>query len=60
MGWVYWSESRGYRSNSDRGVEKLKRNSVAKSMQELDHQKPVVRGSKDRDRPLRIQERSPL
>jgi hypothetical protein len=51
MGRVCWSESRGYRSNSDRGVEKLRRNGVAKPMQELDHQRPVVRGLKDRDNP---------
>jgi hypothetical protein len=52
---VSWS-----RSNSDREVENLRRNGVAESMQELDHQRPVVRGSKDRDHPLRIRERSPL
>ena len=39
------------RSNSDREVEKLKRNCVAESTQEIDHQRSVVRGSKDRDRP---------
>jgi hypothetical protein len=49
---VCWSESHGYRSNSDRGVERLRRNGVVESTQELDHQRPIVNGSKDRDRPL--------
>jgi hypothetical protein len=31
-GWVYWSESRGYRLNSDCGIEKLWRNGVVESM----------------------------
>jgi hypothetical protein len=39
------------RSNSDREVEKLKRNCVAQSTQEIDHQRSVVRGLKDRERP---------
>jgi hypothetical protein len=60
MGRVCWSESRGSRSNSDRGVENLRRNGIAESTQEIERQRPVVRGSKDRDRPLRIRERSPL
>jgi hypothetical protein len=54
MGWVCWSESHGYRSNSDRGFENLRRNGVAESTRELDHQKPVVRGLKDREHPLLI------
>jgi hypothetical protein len=52
MGQVYWSESRAYKSNSDRGVEKLRRNGIAESTQDLDHQRLMVRGSKDHDRPL--------
>jgi hypothetical protein len=52
---VSWS-----RSNSDREVENLRRNGIAESKQDLYHQRPVVRGSKDRDRPLQIQERSSL
>jgi hypothetical protein len=39
------------RSNFDREVENLRRNGVAKYMQELDHQRSLVRGLKDRDRP---------
>jgi hypothetical protein len=39
------------RSNSDREVEKLMRNGVAESTQEIERQRPVVRGSKGRDRP---------
>jgi U3 small nucleolar ribonucleoprotein component len=38
-------------SNSNREVEKIRRNGVAESMQELDHQRSFVRDSKDRDRP---------
>jgi hypothetical protein len=49
MGRVCWSESRGYRSNSDREVENLRRNGIAESTQELDRQRSIVRGSKDRD-----------
>jgi hypothetical protein len=56
MGQVYWSKSHGYRSKYDRGVENIRRNGVAESTQELDHQRPVVRGSKDRDCSLRFQE----
>jgi hypothetical protein len=52
---VSWS-----RSNSDREVENLRRNGIAESTQEIERQRPVVRGSKDRDHPLRIRERSPL
>jgi hypothetical protein len=44
MGWVFWLESRGYRLNSDCGVENLRRNGVAESTHELDHQRSVVRG----------------
>jgi hypothetical protein len=43
---VSWS-----RSNSDREVENIRRNGVAESTQELDHQRSIVRGSKDRDHP---------
>ena len=43
---VSWS-----RSNSDREVENLRRNGIAKSTQELDHQRSIVRGLKDHDRP---------
>jgi hypothetical protein len=56
MGQVFWSESCGYRSNSDRGVENVGRNDVAESMQELDDHRSIIRGSKDRDHPLQIWE----
>jgi hypothetical protein len=48
------------RSNSDHEVENIKRNGIAESTQELAHQRPFVRGSKDHDHPHRIQERLPL
>jgi hypothetical protein len=48
------------RSNSDREVENLRRNGIAESTQELDRQRSVVRGSKDRDHPPSNWERSPL
>jgi hypothetical protein len=51
MGCVCWSESHDYRSNSDRGFEKIKRNVIAKPTHELDRQRSIVRGSKDRDHP---------
>jgi uncharacterized protein YegP (UPF0339 family) len=35
MGQVCWSDSCGYRSKSDCGVENIKRNGVAESMQEI-------------------------
>jgi hypothetical protein len=41
----------GLRSNSDHEVEKLRRNGVAESTQEIECQRPVVRGLKDHDRP---------
>jgi hypothetical protein len=37
------------RSNFDCKVENLRKNGVVESMWELDHQRSVVRGSKDRD-----------
>jgi hypothetical protein len=43
---VSWS-----RSNSNHEVEKFKRNGVAESTQEIERQRSVVRGSKDRDHP---------
>jgi hypothetical protein len=43
---VSWS-----RSNSSHDVEKLRRNGIAKSMQEIECHKPVVMALKDRDCP---------
>jgi hypothetical protein len=45
-----------YRSNFDCEFEKLRRNGIVESMQDIEHQRPVVSGSKDHDRPLQIQE----
>jgi hypothetical protein len=41
----------GLRSNSNREVEKLRSNGIEESTQEIERQRPVVRGSKDRDHP---------
>jgi hypothetical protein len=41
----------GPRSNSDREVEKTRRNGVAESTQEIEHQRLLVRGLKDHDHP---------
>jgi hypothetical protein len=41
----------GSRSNSDHEVENLRRNGIAEYTQEKERQRPMVRGSKDRDCP---------
>jgi hypothetical protein len=41
MGRVCWPESRGYRSNFDREVEKLRSNGIVESTQEIERQRPV-------------------
>jgi hypothetical protein len=51
MGWFYWLESHGYRSNFGSGVEKLRRNGISKYTQEILRQRPIVSGSKGRDHP---------
>jgi hypothetical protein len=38
-------------SNSNHEVENLRRNGVEKSTQEIERQRPILRGSKDRDHP---------
>jgi len=50
----------GSRSKFDLAVENLKSNGVAEPTQEIERQRPVVRGSKDHDHPSSIRVRSPL
>jgi hypothetical protein len=60
MGRVCWSESHGYRSNSDCGVENSGGMALQNLCKDLDHQRPMVRGLKDHDHPLRIREQLTL